>query len=58
MWKYCEICCISIIIYIKGKKKVQTEGWKKKTVAIVQNIKKEVAHQNITVDEQWNTLNE
>ena len=51
MLKYCEICCINIIIYIKGKKKVQTEGWKKKTVATVQKKKKRVAHQNITVDE-------
>ena len=40
MWKYCEICCVSITIYIK-EKKVQTEYQKKKnktvtTVATVQ----------------------
>ena len=51
MWKYCEIYCVSITIYIKGKK-IQTEDFEKKkpittvvtvplgTIAIVQNFKK------------------
>ena len=38
MWKYCKICCVSITIYIKGKKKVQTEDWKKKNIYIYINI--------------------
>ena len=58
MWKYCEICCISITIYIKEKKGTNgrlKKKKKKKTVASFQNVlkkKKKVAHQNITVDEQ------
>ena len=44
MWKYCEICCGNITVYIKEKKK-QTEDWKKKKV--------QVPHENFTVDEQW-----
>ena len=69
MWKYCEICCVSITIYIKEKKSktqkkiVATEvivplG----TVATIQILKKKnkdkVAHQNCTIDEQWKTLYE
>ena len=38
------------MIYIKGKKKVQIEDWRKK--------KKKLANQNGTVDEQWKTLYE
>ena len=69
MWKYCEICCISITIYIK-ERKVQTEDWKKNknvatiaimqlgTVTTVQKKKDKVANQNGTVDEQWKTLYE
>ena len=62
MWKYCEICCISTIIYIKEKKSINGR-LKKKNVAIVQNSKKKkkedkVANQNGTVDEQWKILYE
>ena len=62
-WKYCEIYCVSVTIYIKGKK--STNGRLEKNVAtvateplgivaIVQKRKKKdkVAHQNDTVDEQ------
>ena len=66
MWKYCEICCVIITIYIKEKK--CTKGrWKKKkkkpvtALATIQNLKKKkkkdkLTHQNCTVDEQWKTL--
>ena len=50
MLKYCEICCVSYRIYIKEKKKVQTEDQKKTvttvatvphgTVANIRNLKK------------------
>ena len=51
MWKYYEIYCVNITIYIK-EKKIQTEDFEKKkpittvvtvplgTIAIVQNFKK------------------
>ena len=54
MWKYCEICCVNITIYIKGKK-VQTEDSQKReaianvatmplgTIATVQKKKDKVA---------------
>ena len=44
MWKYCEIYCVIITIYIKGKKKYKRKTEKKK---------KKMAHKNETVDEQW-----
>ena len=34
MWKYCEIYCVSITIYIKGKKKKKTEDFEKKKKSI------------------------
>ena len=40
MWKYCEICYVGIIVYIKEKKR--TEGWKKKN-----------AQCRWTMNEQW-----
>ena len=43
MWKYCEICCVSITIYIKEKK---NERLKKKK-------KGQVPHENFIVDVQW-----
>ena len=53
MWKYCEICCVSITIYIKEKK--STNGRRKNkiktvttvatmllgTITTVRNLKKE-----------------
>ena len=45
MWKYYEICCVSITVYIKGKKKKGNGRLKKK--------KGQVPHENFTVDEQW-----
>ena len=65
MRKYCEICCVSIIIYIK-EKKYKRKTKKKKicnynaagTVATVRNLKKKkVPHQIFTIDEQWDSLN-
>ena len=64
MWKYCEICCVSITIYINEKKKYKQKTKKKTvttvvtvlpaTVATVRNLKKKkVSHQISTVDEQW-----
>ena len=38
MWKYCEICYVSITIYIKEKKKVQTEDEKKKTLGTIATV--------------------
>ena len=54
MWKYCEIYCVNITIYIKEKKKCKRKAEEKKkkktvatiatvplgTVATVQNLKK------------------
>ena len=43
LWKYCEICCVNIIIYmpvyinVLKKKKTQTDYWeKKKTLGTVE----------------------
>ena len=41
MWKYYEICCVNITIYIKGKKKYKQKTGKrkeKKNVAIVATV--------------------
>ena len=36
MWKYCEICCVSITIYIKEKK--STNGRRKNKIKTVTTV--------------------